>query len=85
MGRKTETERRMGRFTRNGMTRAPGGGYYYDYIQCRHSQSTMALNLVSNSYLEENTAKIRVKQVPWEVRGCCLRRLSPHTDCVNLD
>ena len=30
--------------------------------------STMALDLVSNSYLEENTAKIRVKQVPWEVR-----------------
>ena len=28
----------------------------------------MTLNLVSNSYLEENTAKIRVKQVPWEVR-----------------
>ncbi|KAH9079241.1 ATPase V1 complex subunit H [Lactarius deliciosus] len=26
----------------------------------------MTLNLVSNSYLEENTAKIRVKQVPWE-------------------
>jgi hypothetical protein len=54
-------------------------------LQSRHSQSTMALNLVSNSYLEENTAKIRVKQVPWEVRHCCLRRLSPHTDCVNLD
>ena len=28
----------------------------------------MTLNLVSNSYLEESTAKIRVKQVPWEVR-----------------
>ena len=26
----------------------------------------MTLNLVSNSYLEESTAKIRVKQVPWE-------------------
>ncbi|KAI9509962.1 ATPase V1 complex subunit H [Russula earlei] len=26
----------------------------------------MALSLVSNSYLEESTAKIRVKQVPWE-------------------
>jgi hypothetical protein len=29
---------------------------------------TMTLNLVSNAYLEESTAKIRVKQVPWEVR-----------------
>ena len=28
----------------------------------------MTLNLVSNAYLEESTAKIRVKQVPWEVR-----------------
>src|SRR6266404_3209975 len=28
----------------------------------------MTLNLVSTSYLEESTAKIRVKQVPWEVR-----------------
>ncbi|KAH9966492.1 ATPase V1 complex subunit H [Russula dissimulans] len=26
----------------------------------------MTLNLVSNSYLEESTAKIRVKQVPWD-------------------
>jgi len=26
----------------------------------------MTLNLVSNSYLEESTAKIRVKRVPWE-------------------
>jgi len=29
-------------------------------------QPTMTLRLVSNSYLEESTAKIRVKQVPWE-------------------
>ena len=28
----------------------------------------MTLNLVSNYYLEESTAKIRAKQVPWEVR-----------------
>ena len=32
-------------------------------------QLTMTLRLVSNSYLDENTAKIRVKQVPWEVRS----------------
>jgi hypothetical protein len=28
----------------------------------------MTLNLVLNPYLEESTTKIRVKQVPWEVR-----------------
>ena len=37
---------------------------------------TMTLNLVSNSYLEESTAKIRVKQVPWEVRLFALQSSS---------
>jgi hypothetical protein len=37
-------------------------------LDCR-TAATMTLNLVSNSYLEESTAKIRVKQVPWEVRS----------------
>ena len=40
----------------------------YDWVPEPAFTSTMTLNLVSNSYLEENTAKIRVKQVPWEVR-----------------
>ena len=36
----------------------------------------MTLNLVSNSYLEESTAKIRVKQVPWEVRLSALHSIT---------
>lgn len=32
------------------------------------SPSSMSLSLVSNSYLEETSAKIRSKPVPWEVR-----------------
>jgi len=47
--------------------------------------STMTLNLVSNSYLEENTAKIRVKQVPWEVRRVVFTCLSPHTNSLIRD
>lgn len=29
----------------------------------------MSITLVSNSYLDENSAKIRAKPVPWEVRA----------------
>ena len=29
----------------------------------------MSINLVSNSYLDENSAKIRAKPVPWEVQA----------------
>ena len=45
-------------------------------------QPTMTLRLVSNSYLEESTAKIRVKQVPWEV---CSSTLPPLTSSHSND
>ena len=32
-----------------------------------HGASTMSITLVSNSYLDENSGKIRAKPVPWEV------------------
>jgi hypothetical protein len=39
-------------------------------------QPTMTLRLVSNSYLDESTSKIRVKQVPWEVRSLAVPSLT---------
>lgn len=36
----------------------------------------MSVSLVSNGYLDENSAKIRSKPVPWEVRGSFLGRSS---------
>lgn len=45
----------------------------------------MTLNLVSNSYLEESTAKIRVKQVPWEVRLLSRCLYPRHLIGLNLD
>ena len=38
----------------------------------------MTLNLVLNSYLEESTTKIRVKQVPWEVRPLAIQYYVHH-------
>ena len=32
-----------------------------------HCAPAMSITLVSNSYLDENSAKIRAKPVPWEV------------------
>ena len=61
----------MKRTWRSGKTDSDGSGVPEmdsTAVGAEYYTSTMTLNLVSNSYLEESTAKIRVKQVPWEVR-----------------
>jgi hypothetical protein len=40
--------------------------------------ATMSLSLLSNTYLEEISNKIRAKPVPWEVRAAAShRRIDP--------